>query len=593
MKETGSNKWSEFKELIFDTKPPKAKFGVAVGLSLISTLVGLGIPLFTKSLIDTVDLSNMNMMLVGGLLVAFIMQAVASGVSIYLLNVVGQHVVAQLRIRLWKKQLHLPVKFYDNHKIGELISRLTNDTSIVKGLITDHATGFFTGILSIIGSILILLYLDWKMTLIMVIAVPLTAIILIPLGRKMYKISKELQNETATFTSLLTGVLAEIRLVKASNAEKKEQKSGEASIHDLYTIGLKEAKIQAIIAPLMTLVLMALLVIVIGYGGYRVTQGDLTPGDLVAFILYLFQIVIPISAFTTFFTQLQKSMGATERMVELLEGHHEELATGITKVQMNKQLRFSQVDFQYQQDEEVLKGISFSVEPGKVTAVIGPSGSGKTTIFSMIERFYSPTSGEILLDNQPIEAFSLGAWRKEIGYVPQESPILAGTIKENIIYGVQRQVSDEEIKEAANMAYADQFIESFPQGYDTQVGERGIKLSGGQKQRIGIARALIRNPHLLLLDEATSSLDSKSEIEVQKALTNLMKGRTTIVIAHRLSTVINADQLVFLDRGNITGIGTHQELYESHSLYKQFADQQLQSINNQEVHLKESDRESN
>ncbi|WP_335870855.1 ABC transporter ATP-binding protein [Bacillus sp. 2205SS5-2] len=573
-----TEKWRDFKDLIIHTQFSKTRFGIAVSLSLISTLVGLAIPLITKNVIDDVDVANLGWNIIVMLLFAFILQALASGVSIYLLNYVGQHVVAGLRTRLWTKQLHLPVSFYDEQKTGELISRMTNDTSVVKGLITDHSTGFFSGILSIIGSIAILLYLDWKMTMIMIVAIPLTAIILIPLGRKMYTVSKELQKETANFTALLTGVLAEIRLVKSSNAEEKEEKNGENSIRDLFHIGLKEAKIQAIIAPLMTLVLMALLVLVMGYGGYRVTQGELSPGDLVAFILYLFQIVIPISAFTTFFTQLQKSMGATERMLELMDHPHEDLVAGKEVVDLNQSLKFVDVSFHYQNNEDVLKKLSFTIPPGKVTAIIGPSGSGKTTLFSILERFYSPTTGNIKLGDRSIDDFSLASWRQEMGYVSQESPILAGTVKDNIIYGCQRQVSNEEILAATKMAYADQFIEELPQGYETQVGERGIKLSGGQRQRIGIARALIRNPKLLLLDEATSSLDSKSEIVVQKALENLMIGRTTVVIAHRLSTVIHADQLVFIDRGKITGVGKHEELYEKHVLYKQFADQQLHRV---------------
>ncbi|GGD15202.1 multidrug ABC transporter permease [Pontibacillus salipaludis] len=548
---------------------------VAVAFSVLSTIVGLIIPLLTKGFIDDFTLESFKWGYVAGLFVIFLLQAIASGVSIFLLNYVGQQIVASLRTKVWDKHIKLPVSFYDQTKTGEMISRIINDTSIVKNLITEHVTNFFTGLISIIGSIVILLYLDWKMTIVMLIAVPLAVGIILPLGRKMYKISRSLQDETATFTSTTSQTLSEIRLVKASNAEGREFNKGQKGIFYLFQYGVKEAKIQAVIGPLMTLVMMAMLVIVLGYGGFRVSSGALTAGDLVAFILYLFQIVVPLSQFTNFFTQFQKAVGATERIVDILSHEEEPLVKGISLGEGKAPITLNEVQFAYDPSEPVLKDVSFTVSPNAVTAVVGPSGSGKTTLFSLFERFYSPTKGEIMYNNTPIDSFSLQEWRSQIGYVSQESPIIAGTIRENIVYGLDQEPTEEEIRQAARMAYADEFITGFPAGYDTEVGERGIKLSGGQRQRIGIARALIRDPHILLLDEATSSLDSKAEMVVQKALDNLMKDRTTIVIAHRLSTVVNADQIVFLDQGKVTGIGNHRELYQSHTTYQQFADQQL------------------
>ncbi|WP_371825500.1 ABC transporter ATP-binding protein [Pontibacillus sp. ALD_SL1] len=567
--------WKDFLHLVRGTNPSKGRMVIAVAFSVLSTIVGLIIPLLTKGFIDDFTLQSFKWVYVVGLFVIFLLQAIASGVSIYLLNYVGQQIVASLRTRVWDKHIKLPVSFYDQTKTGEMISRIINDTSIVKNLITDHVTKFFTGLISIIGSIVILLYLDWKMTIVMLIAVPLAIGIIMPLGRKMYKISRSLQDETAAFTSTTTETLSEIRLVKASNAEGREFDKGQKGIFHLFQYGVKEAKIQAVIGPLMTLVMMAMLVIVLGYGGFRVSSGALTAGDLVAFILYLFQIVVPLSQFTNFFTQFQKAVGATERIVDILSHNEEPLVKGISLGEGKASITLNKVQFAYDPSEPVLKDVSFTVSPNAVTAVVGPSGSGKTTLFSLLERFYSPTHGEITYNNNPIDSLSLKEWRSQIGYVSQESPIIAGTIRDNIMYGLDREPTEEEVQQAARMAYADEFITAFPAGYDTEVGERGIKLSGGQRQRIGIARALIRNPQILLLDEATSSLDSKAEMVVQKALDNLMKDRTTIVIAHRLSTVINADQIVFLDQGIVTGIGNHAELYQSHTTYKQFADQQL------------------
>ncbi|WP_203288618.1 ABC transporter ATP-binding protein [Metabacillus sp. cB07] len=579
MKEQGyGDRLRLFYELIRDTKPSKARMAAAGILSVISTLAGLVIPLFTKNLIDDFSFESIGAFHILLLLSAFVAQAITSGISIYLLNYVGQHVVAKLRERLWKKHIHLPVSFYDQHKTGEMISRMTNDTAILKGLITDHITNFFTGIIAIIGSFGILLYLDWQMTLIMLALIPLSILILLPLGRKMYKVSKGLQDETARFTSLLSEVLSHVRLVKSSNAETKEYESGKEGAFRLFTFGLSEAKIHALIGPLISFVIMSLLVIILGYGGLRVQSGAISSGDLVAFILYLFQIVIPMTQFTAFFTQLQKAMGASERMIEILGEEEESLSAGKEVKSIAKPIIFQEVDFAYKNDA-ILTKVSLEIEPGKTTAIVGPSGSGKTTLFSLMERYYKPTGGAIILGENRIEEFSLQSWREQIGYVPQESPITSGTVKENICYGLTREPKDEEIIRAAEMAYAHQFIEEFPEGYHTQVGERGVKLSGGQRQRIGIARALLRDPKLLLLDEATSSLDSHSEIIVQKALGNLMMGRTTLVIAHRLSTVIDADKIIFLDKGKVTGSGTHEQLLESHAMYREFAVQQLKLQN--------------
>ncbi|MGP1908548.1 ABC transporter ATP-binding protein [Metabacillus sp. JX24] len=579
MKEQGyGDRLRLFYELIRDTKPSKARLAAAGILSVISTLAGLVIPLFTKNLIDDFSFESIEAFHIVLLLSAFVAQAVTSGISIYLLNYVGQHVVAKLRERLWKKHIHLPVSFYDQHKTGEMISRMTNDTAILKGLITDHITNFFTGIIAIIGSFGILLYLDWQMTVIMLALIPLSILILLPLGRKMYKVSKGLQDETARFTSLLSEVLSHVRLVKSSNAEIKEYESGKEGAFRLFSFGLSEAKIHALIGPLISFVIMSLLVIILGYGGFRVQSGAISSGDLVAFILYLFQIVIPMTQFTAFFTQLQKAMGASERMIEILGEEEESLSAGKEVKSIAKPIIFQEVDFAYKNDP-ILTKVAMEIEPGKTTAIVGPSGSGKTTLFSLMERYYKPTGGAIFLGEDRIEEFSLQSWREQIGYVPQESPITSGTVKENICYGLTREPKDDEIVRAAEMAYAHQFIEEFPEGYHTQVGERGVKLSGGQRQRIGIARALLRDPKLLLLDEATSSLDSHSEIVVQKALGNLMKGRTTLVIAHRLSTVIDADKIIFLDKGKVTGSGTHEQLLESHTMYREFAVQQLKLQN--------------
>lgn len=565
-----------FLKLLHETKPSYGLLALAVGLSMISTLVGLVIPMFTKNLVDGFSLASISKLQIAGIAGAFVAQTIAGGISIYLLNYVGQKIVAGLRDRLWRKFLVLPVAYYNDNRTGESVSRMTNDTGILKTLISEHLASLFTGVISIVGSISVLLYLNWKMTLVLFTVLPLSALILVPLGRQMYKISKGTQDETASFTATLSGVLSEIRLVKSSGAEQREYEAGRTGIMNLLSFGIREGKISAMISPLVSFVFMMLLVVIIGYGGMQVSSGALTAGELVAFILYLIQIVMPLTQLTQFFTQVQKAKGASERIIETLAAE-EEIYEGSEEADgLQGPIAIEDLSFGYKTGEQVLDKVSFSMQPGQVTAIVGPSGGGKTTLFSMLERFYEPQHGVIKADGKPLSVFSLRSWRRLIGYVSQESPLLSGTIADNLGYGLDRKISEEEMRRAAAMAYADGFIRELPDGYQTDVGERGVKLSGGQRQRIAIARALLRDPKILMLDEATSSLDSQSEAVVQSALSNLMQGRTTIVIAHRLATVVNADQIIFIEKGRITGKGTHEELLRSHGLYREFAEQQLQ-----------------
>lgn len=566
-----------FLSLILSTNIPKAALTFGLITSIITTLAGLVVPLLTKNLVDGFSLSSLSVTLIIAIVAAFIIQAVVNGVSTYLLTAVGQKIVARLRENMWVKLIRLPVSYFDKTSSGETVSRVVNDTNIVKDLISEHFPQFITGIISIIGAVTILLIMDWKMTLIMMLAVPITVAVMIPLGRRMAKLSRDLQDETALFTGHVQQTLSEVRLMKASNAEQNEEQKGLQGIGKLLGFGLREARIFAVIAPLMYLVVMIVIVTIIGYGGMRVANGTMSTGSLVAFLLYLFQIIMPITTFAMFFTQLQKAKGATERIINILEVPLEEGQDGLEMDIGDKPVHVQHVSFSYSEDEPVIKDVSFTAEPGEMIAFAGPSGGGKTTMFGLVERFYEPTAGEILIGDTAIKNLSMKSWRSQIGYVPQESAMMAGTIRENLSYGLEdwEDIPDARLWEVASMAYADQFIKDFPDGLDTEVGERGIKLSGGQRQRIAIARAFLRDPKILMMDEATASLDSQSERVVQQALSRLMEGRTTFVIAHRLSTIVDADKIIFIEKGQVTGSGTHQELTASHDLYRAFAEQQL------------------
>lgn len=571
-KESASLK--QFWSLIKSARPPVSVFAVALFLSLGATLAGLVVPLFMKDIVNGFSHASLDTSRLPLIVCAFVGQALLSGFSMYLLTYVGQKVVAGLRELLWKKQLALTVPFFDATDTGELVSRMNNDTAVVKTLVAENVSGFLTGIVSIIGAVAILLTMDWRMTLVMLGAIPIAAGVMAPMSGVIRRIARGTMDENARFTSVLSRALAEIRLVKASNAETREYERGTGAIRSLFRFGLREGRVMSFLGPLMSLVMMSVLAGIIGYGGARISSGAMSAGQLVAFIMYLIQIMMPITQVTGFVAQLQKARGATLSILRILDQPEERTAAGLALPKEPLPIRVKDLSFAYKA-EPVIRGLSFDLEPGTVTALVGPSGAGKTTLFSLLERFYEPDAGTIELGEMSISELSLRQWRGAIGYVSQDSPLMSGSIRENIAYGMDHEVAETEVQRAAELAYAEDFISQLPRGYDTDVGERGVKLSGGQRQRIAIARALMRDPRLLMLDEATSSLDSASEGAVQMALGNLMHGRTTLVIAHRLSTVVDADQILFLDKGLITGRGTHDELLATHPLYRSFAAQQF------------------
>ncbi|WP_301108541.1 ABC transporter ATP-binding protein [Sporosarcina sp.] len=568
MKSAGS--LQNFFSLIKTLHWPVAVTAIALLLSLVETAAGLAVPLITKDLVDSFTSELMNWKTGLFLLILFVVQAITGGFSYYMLAYIGETVVADLRNQLWQKVLRLPVPYFDQNETGETMSRITQDTTVLKSLVSEHLVSFISGMISIIGAVIILLVLDWKMTIIMLVSVPVSMAILYPLGRLMHKVAKATQAEMAKFSGHLGRVLGDIRLVKAYRAEPAESEKGKTAIQSLFRYGLKEAKIQAVISPIMMLTMMGILVVILGYGGAQVAKGTLSAGTLVAVIFLLFQIIMPFAQMAQFFTSFQKAVGATERIQGILRMKSEP-SEGELPVQSESALTFSDVHFAYDEGKQVVNGISFTAERGTVTAFVGPSGGGKTTIFSLVERFYQPVAGEILLGDAPVNDIPLSKWRQRIGYVSQESPLLSGTILDNIAYGLEQRPPMEKVIEAASAANAYSFIKDMPDQFETWVGERGMKLSGGQRQRIAIARALLHDPEILLLDEATSNLDSGSETHVQEALHHLMKGRTTLIIAHRLATVLHADQLLFLEDGKITGRGTHEELVQTHMLYREFA----------------------
>ncbi|MBO0453140.1 ABC transporter ATP-binding protein [Candidatus Enterococcus murrayae] len=568
-------KLKDFLRLILSVNPKKALFGIGLFLSLLTSGASLIVPQLTKGLIDTSKLAQIDQTMLIVLVLAFVAQLAFGAIGSFLLRYVGESAVKTLREKLWSHLLQMPVSYYDDHKSGESSSRLVNDTTVIKDLVATQFPNFITGAIQLVGSMVILLVMDWKMAAMMFLAVPIMALIMMPIGRVMSRLGRQLQAATADFNAEASEKLSEIRLIKASNGEKFEKTSGASFINKIFNLGIKDAKVEAMLQPIITTVMLGLFVGILGYGAVRVQAGTLTSGQLVAFLLYLFNIMMPAASFAMFFSQVQKAMGATERIEQILKTDLEPIDTGKAMDVTGKMIKAKNLSFHYVAERPILKNVSFEAKPNTVVAFAGPSGGGKSTIFAILERFYQPTEGTITIDGEAIDDLSITNWRSQIGYVSQDSAVFAGSIRENLQYGLDRVLTEEELWQGLELAYADQFVRDFPEQLETELGERGVKLSGGQKQRIAIARAFLRDPKILMLDEATASLDSQSEEKVQRALDQLMEGRTTLVIAHRLSTIVDADHIYFIEKGEVTGHGTHSELIAEHPLYAQYVQEQV------------------
>lgn len=563
----------EFFSLINQLHPQYTKLIVGILLGFVSTGANLFVPQLAQKLIN--DFRHISLTLAVLTVIIFIAGLITSAFSGVLLGIFGENVVAKLRKKLWQKLLKMPVKYFYNVKTGEISSRLVNDTSQVKELLASTFPNAMTSILQFVGALVIMMAMDWRMTLLMFIAVPLIMLVMMPVMNLSRKIGRVRQDELAKFASDSTDVLGEVRLVKSSNGEEHELAKGSQRIDNLYGIGTKEALINSVTQPITNMLMMLMFLIVLGYGAIRVMNGQITMGALVSFLMYLFQIFGPVIVISQLFTNMAKTSGATERIQQMLSEPEEFDEDKLEKDIETEPLKFEHVDFAYEAGKPILKDINFTTKPNAVVAFAGPSGGGKSTIFSLIERFYQPTAGKILIGDENIEKLDLAKWREQIGLVSQDAAVMPGTIRDNLTYGLHRTVDDKELWRALKMAYADVFVNKMADKLETEIGERGIKLSGGQRQRIAIARAFLRDPKILMLDEATASLDAESEAMVQKALGDLMQGRTTLVIAHRLSTIVDADKIYFIENGTISGAGTHQELLQTTPLYAQYVHDQF------------------
>lgn len=548
----------------------------AVIITSLGSLSGLLVPLFTGRLVDKFSVSSINWGMIAIFSSIFLVNALLSGIGLYLLSKIGEKIIYAIRSLLWEHIIQLKMPFFDKNESGQLMSRLTDDTKVINEFISQKLPNLLPSVLTLIGSLVMLFIMDWKLTLLTFITIPVFILIIVPLGRVMQKISTNTQSEIANFSGLLGRVLTEMRLVKVSNTERLELDNAHTNLKKIYRLGLKQAKISAVVQPISGVVMLLTIAIILGFGALEIGTGAITPGTLIAMIFYVIQLSMPLINLSTLVTDYKKAVGASSRIYEIMQEPiepTEALSESKDVTIIDGELVFEHVDFKYDV-KKILEDVSFSIPQGEVSAFVGPSGSGKSTIFNLIERMYDIERGDIKYGNQSIFDIPLSKWRTKIGYVMQSNSMMSGTIRDNILYGINRKVDDEELIEYAKLANCHDFIMQFDEGYDTMVGERGLKLSGGQRQRIDIARSFVKNPDILLLDEATANLDSESELKIQEALETLMEGRTTVVIAHRLSTIKKAGQIVFIDKGEVTGKGTHHELMASHDKYRHFVTSQ-------------------
>lgn len=564
------------------TRPYRRLFWLGVAATLLASGLNLVFPRLFGTLVDSsfLKVSHLSQHTLNStvllLLLIFALSAAFTGIQSWLLSRVGLSVVADLRRALFSHLLTLSPRFFSEHKTGDLTSRLTADVSTVQVVTSTALAQLISQAFTLVGALVLLVLTSWKLSLLTLVLIPLIIGTALYFGRRIRKVSRRVQDEIAAANAAATEAIGGVRVVQSFTAEHLERERYGQGVLRSFGSALERARLQATASGLMTFLTFGSLALILWYGGLQVMGGQLSPGQLVTFLFYAMQVGSTVASLSALNNQFQEALGASARIFELLDEQSElvQAAVPTERHQIRGELEFQDVSFEYRPGQPILKHLQLCVPAGQVVALVGPSGAGKSSLVSLIPRFWDVSGGQLLLDGEDVRRSSLQSLRRHIGLVPQETLLFSGTIAENILYG-RPQATPAEVQAAAQAANAHAFITELPQGYDTVVGERGVKLSGGQRQRVAIARAVLKDPRILILDEATSALDNESEALVQDALEKLMVGRTTFIIAHRLSTVRRAERILVLDRGEVVQDGNHQELYAQNGPYRELYDLQF------------------
>lgn len=575
---------------MFKYLKPYWKQGV-LGLILLWTVTALNLtpPYITRIMIDEVfptvehegnyDLFVTMVIILG---VVYVSRAIFLGIRTYVVQWLGQKITMDLRSEVYAHIQRLSINYYNTTRTGKIMNRVTSDTARLKNFLVNGLQMMLNHIFTIIGIGIVLFGMDWQLALVALSPIPIIVGLTILFANKIHKIYHRIWRRVGTMKAILGDTIPGIKVVKAFTKENEEINKFDAQLNEVFTEQMEATKARSLFRPAMTFSTAIGAIIIWGYGGYNVLEGTgrLTLGVLVAFVSYMWRFYNPVRALARLSGQFEKAITSAERVFNILDiepetDEYSHSNIKLEKKELNGEVEFENVTFRYEgEDEEVLNDISVTVEPGQTVGLVGPTGAGKTTFVNLIPRFYDVNEGAIKLDGTDLRDYDLQWLRRQIGIVPQHPFLFYGTIAQNIAYGIE-DAGREDIIQAARMANAHEFIMDFPMGYDTHVGERGIGLSGGERQRVSIARAILKNAKIMILDEATSSVDTETENKIQTAIDRLIEGRTTFVIAHRLSTLKNADKLIVIEDGRVVEEGTHEELLDKEEgLFKRLWDMQ-------------------